>query len=532
MQDIMEVSPYIQKQRALYLEKNEWLDAHYERIEPHAFYREIFPVGSFEREGHWEDAKGNGIGITVTDKEKAADGAENAPERRGNGVGMTVHPKGKVEKFIINDGLEGLDELIKAEFAVMSPVSYFGKSRAGKYARYLYAITFDLDGVDMPQLRDTFHQMNRGFIPAATFVVNSGNGLHLYYVLESPVAMYPQNQKFLKELKYVLTRRIWNRFTSNIKEPQVQGVLQGFRVVGSGTKLGKDYPVVAYRYGDSVSLEYLLQYVPDTNGDLQRVTGILEKATMSIEEAKKKYPDWYERRVVRGERRGRWTVKRDLYDWWLRKIETEIHVGHRFYGIMTLAIYAVKCSIDEDELRRDADRLMKIFDAMSYEDSNRFTVEDVVKALEMYNENFVTFPRADIAKYSGIPIPPNKRNWRKQEEHLLYIRGVRSVKQSLGDVVSGGGRPDKEHLVREYMIEHPEVRKKTEIAEALQINRHTVSKYYDVIRAELDQQQREKEPQRRVVVENGRLRVKVVPSPELIERGIKAFEFDLDGCEE
>lgn len=414
----------------------------------------------------------------------------------------------------------------------MSPVSYFGKSRAGKNARYLYAITFDLDGVEMPQLRDTFHQMNRGFIPAATFVVNSGTGLHLYYVLESPVAMYPQNQKFLKELKYVLTRRIWNRFTSKIEDPQVQGVLQGFRVVGSGTKLGLDYPVVAYRYGKPVSLEYLLQYVPDTNGDLQRVTGILEKGTLSIEEAKKKYPDWYERRVVRGERRGRWTVKRDLYDWWLRKIETEIHVGHRFYGIMTLAIYAVKCSIDEDELRRDADRLMKIFDDMSYEDSNRFTVEDVVKALEMYNENFVTFPRADIAKYSGIPIPPNKRNWRKQDEHLLYIRGVRSVKQSMGDVVSGGGRPDKEHLVREYMIAHPEVRKKTEIAEALQINRHTVSKYYDVIRAELDQQRREEEPKRRVVVENGRLRVKVVPSPELLEKGIKAFEFDFEGCEE
>ena len=203
MQDNLEVSPYIQKQRALYLEKNAWLDAHYERLEPHAFYREIFPVGSFEREGHWEDAKGNGIGITVTDKEKDADGAENGSKRRGNGVGMTVHPKGKVKRFVINDGLEDLDELIGQEFAIMSPVSYFGRTRAGKYARYLYAITFDLDGVDMPQLRDTFHQMNRGFIPAATFVVNSGTGLHLYYVLESPVAMYPQNQKFLKELKYI-----------------------------------------------------------------------------------------------------------------------------------------------------------------------------------------------------------------------------------------------------------------------------------------------------------------------------------------
>ncbi len=527
MQDIIEVSPYIQKQRALYLEKNAWLDAHYERIEPHTFYREIFPVGSFERKGHFEDEKGNGVGISVHEASEGADRAENGSERRGNGIGMNVMEKGEVHRFVINDEHEKLDELIGQEFAILSPVSYFGKSRVGKYARYLYAITFDLDGVDMPQLRDTFHQMNRGFIPAATFVVNSGTGLHLYYVLESPVAMYPQNQKFLKELKYVLTRRIWNRFTSKIEEPQVQGVLQGFRVVGSGTKLGLDYPVVAYRYGKPVSIEYLLQYVPDTNGDLQRVTGILEKGTLSIEEAKKKYPDWYERRVVRGERRGRWTVKRDLYDWWLRKIETEIHVGHRFYGIMTLAIYAVKCSIDEDELRRDADRLMKIFDDMSYEDSNRFTVEDVVKALEMYNENFVTFPRADIAKYSGIPIPPNKRNWKKQSQHLEVARAIRDVKtkqQGKDNWWQGNGRPSKEQLIREYMFANPDVRKKTEIATALQINRHTVGKFYDAIRAEIDQQKMLEEPQRKLVVENGVYKIRLVPMGELSNRGFKTIE--------
>ena len=177
---------------------------------------------------------------------------------------------------------------------------------------------------------------------------------------------------------------------------------------------------------------------------------------------------------------------------------------------------------------------MKIFDDMSYEDSNRFTVEDVVKALEMYNENFVTFPRADIAKYSGIPIPSNKRNWRKQDEHLQWCRIIQKANDEVDgtDWRSGNGRPSKEQTIRDYMIAHPEVRKKTEIAEALKINRHTVGKYYDMIRAEIDQQRREEEPQRRVVVENGRLRVKVVPSPELLEKGIKAFEFDFEGCEE
>lgn len=487
MQEIMEVSPYIQKQRALYLEKNEWLDANYERVEPRAFYREIFPVGSFERKGHYEDEKGNGIGISVHEAPEGAEGAVDVSERRGNGIGVNVKEEGVVHRYVINDGHEKLDELIGQEFAILSPVSYFGKSRAGKYARYLYAITFDLDGVDMPQLRDTFHQMNKGIIPAATFVVNSGTGLHLYYLLADPIPMYPQNQKFLKELKYALTRRIWNRYTSTIKEPQVQGVLQGFRVVGSGTKLGLDYPVVAYRYGKPMSIEYLVGFLSDVDGDRQRITGLLmrPKGQISLTEAQEKYPDWYDRRIVRGERRGRWTVKRDLYDWWLRKIRTDIHVGHRFYGIMTLAIYAVKCNIDEDELRQDAYRLLTVFDGMSYSDDNRFTEDDVIKALEMYNESFVTFPRDDIAKYSGIPIPANKRNWRKQEAHLRIARYTKEVmKQSDGGLKEG--RPDKKDMIRAYMIEHPQETNKSRIAKALNIHRNTVSNHFDTIWKELN----------------------------------------------
>lgn len=301
MNNSSENSPYIQEQRTLYLEKNAWMDTYYERVDPHTFYRELFPVGSFERKGHYEDGKGNGIGICVDIGERASEGVVGAPGTSGNRDDVKV----SAEKYILNDGLESLDEMIGKKFVIMSPVSYYGKSRVGKNARYIYAIAFDLDGVEMPQLRDTFHEMKRGMIPEATFVVNSGTGLHLYYFLESPVAMYPQFQAFLRELKYALTRRIWNNYTSTLKEPQIQSVLQGFRVVGSQTKLGRDYPVVAYRLGKRVSLGYLLGFLPDTNGDFQRVVGILQKKPLSLEEARKKYPDWYDRRVVRGEKRGR-----------------------------------------------------------------------------------------------------------------------------------------------------------------------------------------------------------------------------------
>ena len=432
----------LEQMRQLYREKNEHLEKFLEPVTPFEFYREIFPEGSLERRGHYEDAKGNGIAITVPKGE--------------NGIALEIEGDGKARRHTITDELDTLQELQDTDFTIMSPISYFGRQRSGKNARYLYALVFDLDGVGMPQLRDTLHQMNKDILPKATFVVNSGTGLHLYYVLSEPVPMYPQNQKYLKELKYALTRQIWNRFTSTIREPQMQGVLQGFRVIGSSSKLGREFPVVAYRLGGTVELEKLLDYIPDSNGEQQRIHGLMRKSRLSLAEAKEKYPDWYERRVVKKERRGRWTVKRDLYDWWLHRIREEIHVGHRFYGIMTLAIYAKKCDIDEDELRQDAFALLQPYDDMSIEDINRFTKDDIVCALEMFNEDYVTFPRDDIAKISGLSMPVNKRNWRNQEQHLQFARGIREIKSKLGEDVTGGGRPSECSRVLTWRQQHPE----------------------------------------------------------------------------
>ncbi|MDE5892361.1 MAG: hypothetical protein K2H45_05525, partial [Acetatifactor sp.] len=193
-----------------------------------------------------------------------------------------------------------------------------------------------------------------------------------------------------------------------------------------------------------------------------KLQGILRKTTMPLAEAKEKYPDWYERRIVKGERRGRWTVKRDLYDWWLRRIRDEIRVGHRYHGVMTMAIYAKKCGIEEAELRQDAYSLLLPYDEMSIEEVNRFTREDVEAALSMFNEDYVTFPRDDIARLSGMPMPVNKRNWHKQVDHLEVARAIRDIRtrqQGKKDWREGNGRPSAQNLVWEWRQQHPEGRK-------------------------------------------------------------------------
>ena len=444
--------------RALYREKNEHLEKFLEPVTPFEFYREIFPVGSFERKGHFEDEKGNGIAVTVPPK--------------AAGIALEIQEEGKAKRYTITDELSELSEVYDTDFTIMSPLSYFGRRRCGKNARYLYALVFDLDGVGMPQLRDTLHQMNKDILPQATFVVNSGTGLHLYYVLEEPIPMYPHNQKCLKELKYSLTRQIWNRYTSTIKEPQMQGILQGFRVVGSGSKLGR----------------------------------------LSLAEAKEKYPDWYERRIVKKERRGRWTVKRDLYDWWLHRIGDEIRVGHRFYGIMTLAIYAKKCGIEEDELRRDAFSLLKPYDDMSVEDINRFTKDDVVCALEMFNEDYVTFPRDDIAKLSGLTMPVNKRNWRKQKEHIQVMNTMKALKKQLGEAVNEGrpkGSGTAEERVREWRQQHPEGRK-ADCHRDTRLDPKTIRKWWDSMPPA-------------VRVQDGHITVRVTPSQAVSDLLVEAL---------
>ena len=69
-------------------------------------------------------------------------------------------------------------------------------------------------------------------------MVLSGHGLHLYYVLETPIRATMNNIRKLNKLKEGMTKLIWNRYTSNIEKIQFQYCLQGFRMVGSASKMG------------------------------------------------------------------------------------------------------------------------------------------------------------------------------------------------------------------------------------------------------------------------------------------------------
>lgn len=429
--------------------KERWLQQRYGTVPRYDFYRYLFPEGSFERLGHPEDRKPNGL-LLVLEK---------------NDEGRTYG-----RHLVLTDGLEQLEEVWHKDYVICSPISYVGRSRKATNARFLYALTLDIDYVGLKELEHLDYWSREEIIPTPTFIVNSGHGVHLYYVFENPVPMFQHNQRELRKLKRQLVKQIWTDYTSSNPEAvEALGVVQGFRVVGTRSKLGC-YSVSAHQTGERVGISYLNSFVP-----LECKARISDRdERLTLDEAKTRYPDWYDR-VVQGKgKAGRWHVKRDLYDWYKSRIETEATYGHRYFCMMTLAIYAQKCDVSKEELDADAEHFTEVFNKIKPD--MPFLREEAQKALEAYNENYVRFPRESVERVTGLRMPANKRNGRKQDQHVKMMNMIRDLDDPEGMWRNKKGAPTKCDLVREYAAAHPEANH-SQIARALGVSRPTVIKW-------------------------------------------------------
>ena len=102
----------------------------------------------------------------------------------------------------------------------------------------------------------------------------------------------------------------------------------------------------------------------------------------------------------------------------------------------------------------------------------------MLHALEAYNDSYITYPINTIIQRTDIPIQKNKRNYRKQEQHLQYARGIRQLKRDMGEMVAAGGRPKKKKIVKEWMMKNPNG-KKIDCEKETGISRPTVLKWWN-----------------------------------------------------
>jgi hypothetical protein len=435
------------------------------------FYNDIFG-DDLEEERLPEDYKTGEYGGVAVEKVKKYDESGNVVlDGKGNekyiGRRYTV-TKGNMELYDLIDKSEN--------FCMIAPISYAGRTRKNSNARFMYALCIEVDYIQPKGgLNELIYSWERKTmpVPKPTYIVCSGNGLHLYYVFERPIPLWKNIFEQLTEAKKYLTPRLWTKYISTAYNAiQYESINQPFRCVGSRTK-GHSY-VMAFECGEKISIEYLNEFLPE-----DKKLNCIYKSNCTLEQAKEMYPEWYQRRIVEGKPRGHWKRYEPIYYNWIDKILDGAVVGHRYNCLENLCSLAVQCNIAPEQVERDCRRVAERFEELTTDENNHFTEYDIICALKTYHTATEQAYRRRIeyiSKKTGIELTPNKRNGRKQDVHVKIMSSTRDVLYPDGAWRNKGGRPTVEQTVREYVVAHPE-QNVTELAKNLGVSRPTIYKY-------------------------------------------------------
>jgi hypothetical protein len=393
-------------------------------------------------------------------------------KKQGKRVTVT---KGNMELYDLIDRSEN--------FCMMSPISYAGKNRSNENARYLYALTIEIDNIQPKSgIKELFYSWNRNVfpLPKPTYIVCSGNGLHLYFVFERPIPLFRNIFEQLSEVKKHFTPLFWNKYVTTTHEKsqiQWESLNQPFRCVGTRGKR-KCY-ALAFQTGEKVTIEYLNQFLPE-----ELKMNAVYKSSLSLEQAKELYPEWYQKRIVEKEKgKGHWNRHQPIYYNWIEKIKSGAVVGKRYNCMENLCSLAVQCQIEPEQVEKDCREIAVIFEEMTEDEDNHFTEYDVLCALRTYHiptEKAYRRKIEYISQKTGIELKANKRNGRRQNLHLKIARANRDIlceERGKTDWREGNGRKPKREIVEEWQESHPEG-KKADCHRATGLDPKTIRKWW------------------------------------------------------
>ena len=445
----------IKKDKDYYQDKIDWLNKRlYQELSPIDYYRMMFPEGSFQAKGESNgDYKANGL-LQFRNNGDDCNGMLNS---------------------IIYDDLITIQECIERkgrysnhEFVTVSACSYIGKHKKNDNARYCFALIFDIDQVDVPELDKLLGMADADLIPRPTAIVVSGNGVHVVFMLQEPIRLYHKKLEKLNNIKSMLTRKLWNAHTSLDPNPQYQGITQGYRCVGTQTKKG--HMTRAYLTGSKV---FRSNGIVDHSIYTERIKQCLNNKHLTeemfqelvndynhltLEEAKDMYPKWYQRRILDNKPKGKLEFNPAVYSKWLDTIKTKASDGNRRRSIICLASCGQKCNIPKEQFENDVMDLIPLFDSRTKSDDNHFKYSNVKSIIDTYEtNNYIKMKFSTFENMTGIAYPKKK------------------VK-STGNKV---GRPSQQAIIQQYLDNHPDITNKSQIARECNCTRQTVNKYFN-----------------------------------------------------
>ena len=412
---------------------------------------------------------------------------ERVPQCYASGL-PKLNSKGQQEyrgkRYTITKGNMELYNLIdKSEnFCMISPISYAGKNRTIENARYLYAMCIEVDYIEPKHgIDELVYSWEREYrpIPKPTYIVCSGNGLHIYYVFDRPIPLWKNVYISLNEAKKWLTPQLWTKFVTTAYEAiQYEGLNQPFRCVGTVTKNGSY--AMAFEVGAKVTIEYMNKFLPAD----KKIEHFYKAASCSLQQAKELYPRWYQNVIVEGKPKGHYNRHKGIYYNWIDKICEGAVVGKRYNCLENLCSLAVQCRIEPEQVESDCRKVAERLERLTVAEDNHFTEYDIVCALKTYYtaDEKAYRRRIDyISKKTGILLTPNKRNGLKQKDHLEIARAIQIIKdrQQGNNWREGNGRKAKEDIVKAWRAQNPDGTK-AECIRSTKLSKPTVYKWWNV----------------------------------------------------
>lgn len=341
---------------------------------------------------------------------------------------------------------------------LMGGCTYFNNWISKKSAKDIYTFIIDMDnvysGTLLNALRNDWKTANNEPLPMPTYIVNSGTGLHLYFVLTEPIPNYRVTTESLDKLYRALaiqqtTKRVY-------LHKQVQWFGQDFRMAGGLNKY--EWKNTVFKVGEKWDID-----------ELGKAVGLKDVHFIRYgEKGKKKQPTKQKQQNREG-----WRSNRAFYDYALRNCRDKTREGNRYTSMCALSVIAWKCNVPQEELEKD---LLSLLPDYNKGATRQIKEKEIYSAMKMYNPKAMLTQRESLENWQGWEYKPIKRNGRKREVHLTIARATRDILHPEG-WQNKEGRPTKEHIVREYLELHPNATK-TDVVRNTGLSYDTVRKYW------------------------------------------------------
>lgn len=384
------------------------------------------------------------------------------------------------------------------------PASFINGYNSATACKDIYALVVDIDRIKPETLDAIIENGNLGNLtPMPTYIVNSGRGVHFYYVFTDPVPHYHGNRKILKEMYRalcIITQR------NILAKTDWHAITQPFRLPGSLTRL--DQTVTGWKCGEKWTAHRLAERLKVNAEDLELYRRPLQpqkeynelKAQRAAEAAQNAPEKAKPKKRMR--RKTAWKSslegKIGFYRSCLDRCYKETVEGSRYRSMCAMTIVAYKVRYPVEQLEQDLVLLMDHYNTIG----KRMKPSELKKALRMYNDKALQTSSTTLEQWFGWKFRRDNEKRREElkeliergetvrtrEEILEEARAIRDIRmrRKKRNWYDGNGRKagthTREQEIRAWREAHPDGKPK-DCMKDTGISKNTVYKWWNADQA-------------------------------------------------